>query len=45
MTQLRKFIAGAACPSCKQVDKLFVTVQDGVARISDGHCSGCFSPV
>ena len=29
MTQLRKFIAGAVCPSCNQVDKLFVTAQDG----------------
>ena len=29
MTQLRKFIAGAVCPSCNQVDKLFVTTQDG----------------
>lgn len=28
MTQLRKFIAGAVCPSCKQVDKLFVSTQD-----------------
>ena len=29
MTQLRKFIAGAVCPSCNQVDKLFVTLHDG----------------
>ena len=29
MSQLRKFIAGAECPECKQVDKLFVTEQEG----------------
>lgn len=25
MNELRKFIAGAVCPACKQVDKLFVS--------------------
>jgi uncharacterized metal-binding protein (TIGR02443 family) len=29
MSQLRKFIAGAVCPSCKQVDKLYVSTRDG----------------
>jgi uncharacterized metal-binding protein (TIGR02443 family) len=30
MSTLRKFIAGAVCPSCKQVDKLFVSTRDGI---------------
>jgi uncharacterized metal-binding protein (TIGR02443 family) len=35
---LRRFIAGASCPLCKQLDKIYVCIEDGddVAR-----CTAC----
>lgn len=29
MSGLRRFIAGAVCPRCRQVDKLFVVAESG----------------
>ena len=38
MTELRRFIAGAICPACKQQDKLFVR-EEGALRICE--CVRC----